>query len=306
MSVSSNNVRISVTRRPEPTTPMHCEPYEVDFAHCLPLLVVAALAFGPASSQRVNELTATTPTSTAANTASRRRRARLFASAIRGSNWRGSCGTESDMTLFSLQPSARSSAASDPDAGSPGAHRCGCARDRPRESVVRRRGGEGDDKPSHPEAGEREDSDAGSAPPREQRIGADSPPFVERPARQLATEEKEHGDERRARVDPVPRHGDRGDVRPARDEERQAEAAAAEHERSHEQQRPERRTRCERARVRAGVDKRVGEDSAVRSRRSQRGCYTGRAKCLNEFTSSRGTASGSPSRHVTTGTPTCS
>ena len=115
--------------------------------------------------------------------------------------------------------------------------------------MVRGRSGEGDDERSHPEAGEREDCDAGAAPPREWRIGVDSPPFVERPGRQLAAKEKEHGDERRARVGPVPRHGDCGDVGPAREEERQAEAATAEHECRHEQQRPGRGAGRERARV---------------------------------------------------------
>lgn len=115
--------------------------------------------------------------------------------------------------------------------------------------MVRGRSGEGDDERSHSEAGEREDRNAEAPPPREWRIGADAPPFIERPGRQLAAKEKEHGDERRARVDPVSRHGDGGDVGPAREEEGGAEAAAAEHEGGREQQRPGRGAGRERARV---------------------------------------------------------
>ena len=134
----------------------------------------------------------------------------------------------------------------------------------------------------------------------------DLEPLVERPGRQLAAEKEQHGHERRARVGSGSGGGHAGDVRRAREEERRAETATVEDERDDEQQRTEREARHERGDGRGGADERVGEHAAVRSRRSGGKSYAGRARCLNAFTSSMGTASGSPSRHVTTGTPTCS
>jgi hypothetical protein len=97
-----------------------------------------------------------------------------------------------------------------------------------------------------------------------------------------------------------------GEVRPAAEPQRRAEAPAAEGERDDEQQDAERRAGGEEPRGRAGARKRVGEDASVRGQRSGGGRYAGRARCLNAFTSSSGAASGTSSRQVTTGTPTCS
>ena len=84
------------------------------------------------------------------------------------------------------------------------------------------------------------------------------------------------------------------------------EAATAEHERHHQEHRPERGARYERDHRRRRTRERVGENASVGGQRSDGERYAGRARCLDAFTSSRGTASGTPSRQVTTGTPTCS
>src|SRR5207244_8314171 len=98
---------------------------------------------------------------------------------------------------------------------------------------------------------------------------------------------------------------DEGDVRPAPEPEGGAEAPAV-RERDREQQRSDAGHRSESPRGRAGAPERVREDAGVCRRRSRGERYAGRARCLNAFTSSSGAASGTPSRHVTTGTPTCS
>jgi hypothetical protein len=186
------------------------------------------------------------------------------------------------------------------------AHRGGCSRDRQQEPLVCRHCGQGDYDCRQRKAAERESRQGRAAPPGEPLLGTDPPPLVDRPRCQLAAEQEKRCHEGRAPVVPTPCGGNGRDVRRTRDEECGAEAAASKHERHDEEQRTEDGARQERDLGRGGADERVGENAGIRRDRSEGGYYAGRARCLNAFTSSRGTASGTPSRQVTTGTPTCS
>ena len=93
--------------------------------------------------------------------------------------------------------------------------------------MVRRHRGDRDDECGRGEAGQRERTDCRAPPPGERGVGADLPPLVERPRRQLAAEKEQHGHERRRRVDPVlEMEDDEGDVRRAPEPEGRAEAPA--------------------------------------------------------------------------------
>ena len=92
---------------------------------------------------------------------------------------------------------------------------------------------------ARPASAERCDSHAPA--PGDLGLGADLEALVDRPRRQLAAEEEQHGHERGAPVGAASGGGNGGDIRRAGEEERSAEAAAAEEERGDEQHRPERR-----------------------------------------------------------------
>ena len=197
-------------------------------------------------------------------------------------------------------------AARDPDARAGGSDRRGRTEHRPAQSVGRLHSREGYHERCQDKAAERERADRCAAPPVQLSLGSDPPPLVERPGRQLTGEEEQDGHERRARVDSVSGPGNRCDVGRAGQEERRAESASVEEQRGDEQQRANDGARDEAGDRRRRTRKRVGEDASIGSGRSDGERYAGRARCLNAFTSSRGTASGSSSRQVTTGTPTCS
>lgn len=164
---------------------------------------------------------------------------------------------------------------------------------------------EGDHERCQGKAAERERADRRAAPPVQLFLGPDPAPLVERPGRQLTGEEEQDSHERRARVDSLSCPGNRGDVGPAGEEERRAESASVKQERGSEEQRANDGARDESGDRRRRTRKRVCEDASIGSGRSDGERYAGRARCLNAITSSSGPASGSSSRQVTTGTPTC-
>ena len=198
-------------------------------------------------------------------------------------------------------------AARDPDARACGSDCRGCTEHRPGEPVVRLHRGQRDHERGQEEAAERERADGGAAPPVQLLLGSDLPPLVDRPGRQLAGEEKQDGHDRRARVDPVSGCGNRGDVGAAGEEERDAESRVRRTESAPaNSSAPATAPGTNDGNRRRRTRERVREDASIGGGRSDGERYAGRARCLNAFTSSRGTASGSSSRQVTTGTPTCS
>jgi hypothetical protein len=194
----------------------------------------------------------------------------------------------------------------DPDARAGGAHRCRGARDRPQQAVVRRHRGQCDDEGGDHKARERKRGEGHGAPPRELRVGSRRQTVVDRPRGQLAAEQEQDGHQRRRGVGMVLHVDDERDVGAGSQPEREGEAAAAAEKRDDERQRPESGGGNEERRGRPGAGERQGDDAAVGRGRTGRGRYAGRARCRNAFTSSSEAARGTPSRQVTTGTPTCS